>query len=218
MDLFREVPQELVKIWEAKNLGGLESPTLEAVYAEWRRLKFKITVAKTYLWIVITLTAVLMVTSALADHTTLIKSNPKVLFNGLLVTTLVMACGGWLYYSRDRWIDLKLSEGRYSRLLRDFQLRMDILMVLGENSFHRQMVIAHLRELARKLACAQANYAVVTPNTCDKVRGEFTAALSAATEEFEPYFQNLRYFNEYFGVPNRKKLFDDADRHLKGYV
>lgn len=218
MDLFRRVPQELVKIWEEKSLQGLKQQSMEEVYAEWRGLKFRILVARTYFWTLIFLTVVLIIVSAVADMTTFITFNPKVFLTTLLLLALAMGCAGHLYYGSSRWIDMKLSEKRYSRLIIDFNLRIGILMVLGENSFQQQMVVVHLRELARKLAYAQANYAVVTADTCDKVRDEFTTALSTATEEFEPYFENLRYFNRYFGVPNRKRLFDEADRHLKGYA
>jgi len=218
--LFRQVPQELVTIWEERNLKDLEHTTLEEVYHHWERLKARSqAIRKTYISLILLLVLCMLSTTLLCME--IVLQNRGILLPVIYCFGVIVTCYFAGVHASTHIIDsmreVSDSESYYWNLIRGFNNRMGFLMILRDyNSFDPSKVLRHLDHLAYHLVLAQYNWTRLldTPEISLPDRERCKNELDMAKDQFESYAGQVYYFVGYFNPPSRKKLFETVQARM----
>lgn len=216
MDLFRRVPQELVKIWEKQSLQGLKQKTLEEVYAEWRRLNFTFTLIKMGAYVLI---ACIGVTALIAFSTILglvvpDRQDVKLQAATCVLLLCIVVLMSFVVNS-DNFKSMVRRLEWHEQVITDFNTRVQVLLVLRRDSFNPPLVREHLYLLAHDVVVAERRVDAV--NDSDAKPEDIRLAqrqLEHTRKEFEPYFTTVHFFAEYFDPPNRRRIFQTVDEEI----
>lgn len=216
MDLFRRVPQELVRIWEANSLKGLKQQSMEEVYAEWRRLNITVQLVKLSVWLVIICTGAVVVTALLTISGMVLQDRQDTWLQlGACASLLVFIFLLYFVMSSEKFRSINTSLERYENAIRDFNLRIENLRVLGEKSFKPASVREYLYVLAHDVVVAERR--VDAANDSDAKPEDIRLAqrqLEHARQEFEPYFTTVHFFAGYFNPPRRTRVFQTVGEQI----
>jgi len=219
--LHRRVPAELVRIWDEKNLQGSKHNTFEEVYVEWCRLSRKFLLMRILCVSVIGITSGLMIGCLVFIADLIITNDPNTPFPlgklcGAFVLIIVIGFFPWYGNLTKVLSDLSIIVGRYTNLyIKDFNLRMETLMVLRGDSFKPVEVREHLYVLAYDLVVAERPF---NDSGSDVNLEDVELAqkkLGWAREAFEPYYATVQYFGEYFNPPDRRRIFKLVEEQIE---
>lgn len=216
MDLFRRVPQELVRIWEKQSLQGFRLQTMEEVYAEWRRLNLTVLLVKLCVWLVLACVGAVAVTAFLTMSGMVLQDRQDTWIQlGACASLLVVICLLYFVVSSEKFRNINTSLASYKNAIRDFNLRIETLMVLGEDSFTPPLARRHLHVLAHDLVVAERRVEANGSGASSEDAELAQKQLDQARQEFEPYFAGIQFFCEFFDPPNRRRLFQVVEEQIE---